>query len=154
MMPAFRRACMYVLNALASVWKSPRTSDGAAFANAWKSLTSLAIRDSALPDVVWSAWANFAPRAMSCAQFFEVANVGAVEGVAAVAVDVAAVVGDDAVVVGDADFLLDPPQPAAITTQTRASADMSFHPIAEPESNSLHAYAHRSKFRLHFPRAT
>jgi len=145
---------MYPLNAVASVWKSPRTSDGAAFAKAWKSLTSLATRVSALPDVAWSAWANFAPSAMSCAQFFELAN-GAVEGVAAVAVDVAAVVvGDAAVVVGDADFLLDPPQPAVTTTKTRASADMSFHPIGEPESKPWRAYARRSKWRLHLPRAT
>ena len=118
---------MYVLNAAASVWKSPRTSDGAAFAYAWKSFASLEIRVSAFPDVVWSAWASFVPSASSWAQFFDVANFGVAELV------VVATAGVE-LVVGDADFLLDPPQPAAITTQTRADATKSLNPTAG-ESN-------------------
>src|SRR5437588_3321327 len=114
---------MYVLNALASVWKSPRTSDGAAFAYAWKSFASLEIRVSAFPDVVWSDWASFVPRASSCAQFFDVANFGAAE---LVVVEPAEVELDG----GDADFLRDPPQPSAITPQTTADAVKCSNPTA------------------------
>ena len=126
-MPAFTKACMYALNAAARVWKSPRTSDGAAFAYAWKSFASLESRVSALPDVVWSVCESFVPRAVSCAQFFDVANVGDAELVVVVATDVE-------LVVGDADFFFDPPQPAATTTQTTADTAKSLN-LTAGESN-------------------
>jgi hypothetical protein len=122
--PAFTNACRYVVNAAASVWKSPRTSDGAAFAYAWKSFASLERRVSALPDVDWSAWASFVPRASSCAQFFDVAKLGVdAELVVVVAADVE-------LVAGDTDFFFEPPQPAARTTQTRADTAKSLEPTA------------------------
>jgi hypothetical protein len=62
------------------------------------------------------------PRAISCAQFFEVANFGAPELVVVVE-DV-----DVEPVVGDADFFFDPPQPAATTTKTRADTAKSLNP--------------------------
>jgi hypothetical protein len=58
---------------------------------------------------------------MSCAQFFDVANFGAAE------LDV---VVEPADVVDDADFLLDPPQPAASTMQTTADTARSLDPTA------------------------
>ena len=79
---------------------------------------------SALPDVVWSAWASFVPSASSCAQFFEVANFGAPELVVVVeAVEVE-------LVAGDTDFFFDPPQPAATTVQTTAVTAKSLNPTA------------------------
>jgi hypothetical protein len=64
------------------------------------------------------------PRAISCAQFFDVANFGAAElGVVVVAAE-----GD--LVVVEADFLFDPPQPAATTAQTIADTAKSLNPTA------------------------
>jgi hypothetical protein len=59
---------------------------------------------------------------MSCAQFFDVANFGA---------------ADVEVVVGDADFLLDPPQPAATTTHTTADTARSLNPTPEDSNPSV-----------------
>src|SRR5437762_1833191 len=115
---------MYVVNASASVWKSPRTSEGAASANCWKTFASFSIRVSALPDVVWSAWASFVPRAISCAQFLEVANFVAPELVVVV------VAAEVELVVGDADFFFDPPQTAATRAKSRAETAKSLNPTA------------------------
>src|SRR5438128_8443864 len=101
-------------------------SDGAASAIAWNSFSSLARFCSALPDVVWNACESWAPRVMSFAQFFVLANDGDAETV--VLADVVEPVVP--VLAGEAEFFLPPPpQPAAITTTARSRTDANLNLI-------------------------
>ena len=123
-----------MLNALANTWKSERIAAGAAFANDFRTATSLAMLAWPLPLCAASACDTFDPSAISCEQFFAepndydeleeeedddeeddaVAEDEAEEEL--VVVEPPVVVVAVVVVVWLADLLL-PPQPAAATAR-------------------------------------
>lgn len=131
-MPAFATARAYAVNAVATVLKSPRISDGAAAAIASKTFAASVILVFAFPDAAPNALANLAPRLTSSAQFFLFAKVGAAVGVApsvVVAADVVVAVADVVAAADPVDFF--PPQPAAITTKATTKMETSVNLIAE-----------------------